>query len=198
MFEDRISIIDLSKQHRKRRQAIHKIVRKLAITPTLIRSSDNAGQRISYITSEEARRVSEYISTPGTQVTKAERFGSNFEAPLADSEYGFFYLMKCEPELDPGRFKVGFATDVRERLRKHKTSAPHMSLERQWPCKFLWEKTAIDCVTEGCQRLGTEVFRTNSIESVIAKGEEFFSLMPKPVFSGKPNEDGIAHGNRKV
>ena len=184
MSENRISIIDLARQHGKRPQAIHKIVRRFAITPTLTRSSDNAGQKISYITSEEARRVRDYLSPTGDQSAKAERYGSNSEAPLTDSEQGCFYLMKCEPELDPGRFKVGFASDVRERLRKHKTSAPHMTLERQWPCKLLWEKTAIDCVTEGCQRLGTEVFRTDSMESVISKCEEFFSLMPNPAFSG--------------
>ena len=178
MSENRISIVDLANQHGKRRQSIHKIVRRLKITPTLMRSSENGGQRISYITSEEARLVSQEMLTERTKGTKAEWGGSSPETLLTDTEHGFFYLMKLEPQLDPGRFKVGFATDVQERMRKHKTSAPHVTLERQWPCKLVWEKTAIDCVTDGCQQLGVEVFRTSSIESVIAKCEEFFSLMP--------------------
>jgi hypothetical protein len=44
---------------------------------------------------------------------------------------------------------------------------------------MLWEKTAIDCVTEGCKQLHTEVFRTQSIEPVLQRCEQFFSLMPK-------------------
>jgi hypothetical protein len=50
---------------------------------------------------------------------------------------------------------------------------------KSWKCKFLWEKTAIDCVTDGCERLHTEVFRTNSIDRVAAKCEQFFEIMPK-------------------
>jgi len=190
MSGNTISIVDLANQHGKRRQAIHKIVKRLRITPRLIRCSENGGQKISYITNEEALRVSEYISTAGTQGAKAERFRSNSGAPLSDSEQGFFYLLRCEPQHDPGRFKVGFG-NVEERMRKFKTAAPFYTFERSWPCKLLWEKTAIECVTQGCEKLGEEVFRTNSIESVIAKCEAFFSLMPKPAFSGQPSAEAI-------
>ena len=67
--------------------------------------------------------VNEYISTAGTQGAKAERFGSNFGAAVSDSEQGFFYLLRCEPQHDPGRFKVGFG-NVEERMHKFKTAAP--------------------------------------------------------------------------
>jgi hypothetical protein len=50
---------------------------------------------------------------------------------------------------------------------------------RSWVCKSLWEKTAIDCVTVGCDRLHTEVFRTALIDNVISRCERFFELMPK-------------------
>jgi hypothetical protein len=44
---------------------------------------------------------------------------------------------------------------------------------------MLWEKTAIDCVTEGCKQLHTEVFRTQSIEPVLQRCGQLFNLMPK-------------------
>jgi hypothetical protein len=44
---------------------------------------------------------------------------------------------------------------------------------------MLWERTAIDSVTEGCKQLHTEVLRTQSIEPVLQRCEQFFSLMPK-------------------
>jgi hypothetical protein len=85
-----------------------------------------------------------------------------------------------EPDHDPGRFKVGIADNFPERLRQHRCSAPLLKVVKTWPCKRLWEKTAIDCVTEGCEKLHTEVFRTQSIELVVERANRFFELMPKP------------------
>lgn len=43
---------------------------------------------------------------------------------------------------------------------------------------MLWEHTAIDSVTQGCEKIHTEVFRTIDIESVQKKCDMFFDLMP--------------------
>jgi hypothetical protein len=32
-----------------------------------------------------------------------------------------------------------------------KCSAPFTKVLATWPCENLWEKTAIDCVTQGCE-----------------------------------------------
>jgi hypothetical protein len=90
-----------------------------------------------------------------------------------------FYLLLLEPEHDPGRFKVGFSVNLQERLRTLRRSAPLLKVVRTWPCKMLWEKTGIDCVTEGCEQLHTEVFRTHSIEPILERCEQFFNVMPK-------------------
>lgn len=90
-----------------------------------------------------------------------------------------FYLVQLEPEHDPGRIKVGFTTDIDGRLRKHRCSAPFAQCLKTWPCQRIWERTVIDCVTTGLEKLHTEVFRTQSIESVIAKAEQFFAIMPR-------------------
>ncbi len=39
---------------------------------------------------------------------------------------------------------------------------------------LLWEKTVIDCVSQDCERIYTEVFRTESIDEIQARSEEFF------------------------
>jgi len=90
-----------------------------------------------------------------------------------------FYLLLLEPDHDPGRFKVGIADNFPERLRHLRCSAPMIKVVKTWPCKPLWERTVMDCVTEGCERLHTEVFRTESIKSVVDRCERFFELMPK-------------------
>jgi hypothetical protein len=84
-----------------------------------------------------------------------------------------------EPEFDPGRFKVGFATSVEDRLRKHKTSAPLSKLIKLWPCKLLWEKTIIDCVTDNCEQIHTEVFRCKDIKIIEERCDRIFELMPR-------------------
>ena len=99
------------------------------------------------------------------------------EGLRTEDSRGVFYLLLLEPEHDPGRFKVGFAVSLSERLRTLRCSAPFLKVVKTWPCKSLWEKTAIECVAESCKRLHTEVFRAQSIESVVEKCERFFELM---------------------
>ena len=101
------------------------------------------------------------------------------EAALYD--IGVFYLLCLEPEHDPHRFKVGFASNLNERLRHHRCAAPYTQVVKTWPCRRLWEKTAIECVTNGCERLHTEVFRAASLKSVEEKCNNFFALMPNLV-----------------
>jgi hypothetical protein len=97
-----------------------------------------------------------------------------------------FYLIQLEPDFDPGRFKIGFAASLPERLRHLRCSAPFAAVLKTWPCRRLWEKTAIDCVSAGCERLHTEVFRTASLDEVVGRCDGFFAIMP-PVQGAKPS-----------
>jgi hypothetical protein len=106
---------------------------------------------------------------------------------FVSAEVGVFYLIQLEPEFDPGRFKVGFAAGMSERLRQLRCSAPFATVVRSWPCRRLWEKTAIESVSAGCERLHTEVFRTGSLDEIIERCERFFAVMP-PVQSSTPNQ----------
>lgn len=177
MPESTISVIDLAAQHGMRKQTVFKVLARLGIE-TVKRpgnSKTNRGQVIAYISSDDAQRFVEEIRL----MAVVNRSGADEDGPdTAIAEQGVFYLLQLEPDHDPGRFKVGFATSLPERLRTLKCSAPFIKVLATWPCKNLWEKTAIDCVTQGCERLYTEVFRTESIDDVWQRCERFFELLP--------------------
>lgn len=178
MTDDPISVVDLADQVGKRKQSIFKILTRLNIQTTKKRSSNSRGQLIAYITPQEAQLVIAELNSR----TETENRNVNARAidiSVSDAELGVFYLLALEPQHDPGRFKVGFATNLSERLQKHRCSAPLLKVVKHWPCKRLWEKTVIDAVTFGCERIHTEVFRTNSIDTIAERCEQFFALMPK-------------------
>lgn len=170
MSNELISVIDVAKNHGKRKSLIFKILAQLGIESIKQKSSAARGQKAAYITGDGYDRVKEYLAgvVDDTDV-------SIIEADIG----GVFYLIQLEPEHDPGRFKLGFATNIEERLRSHKTAAPFSKVLKTWPCKLLWEKTAIDCISQGCERLHTEVFRTESIDEVQSCCDQLFNLMPE-------------------
>lgn len=170
MSIETISVIDVAKNLGKHKARIFKILRRLGIETVKEKSSNARGQKIAYITTDDYSRIREYLA--GIE-------SDSDELAIQSDVGGVFYLIQLEPKHDPGRFKLGFATNLEERLRSHKTAAPFSRVLKSWPCKLLWEKTAIECASQGCIRLHTEVFRTESIEDVQARCEQFFELMPK-------------------
>jgi len=178
MTDEPISVVDLANQVGKRKQSIFKILARLNIQTTKQRSANSRGQFIAYITPQEAQLViAELNSRAEAENTNADSRAADIS--VSDAELGVFYLLALEPLHDPGRFKVGFATSLSERLQKHRCSAPLLKVVKYWPCKRLWEKTAIDAVTFGCERIHTEVFRTDSIATIAERCEQFFALMPR-------------------
>jgi len=144
MEKELISVIDAASQLGKYKSTIFKIIKKLKITPTKQGHSQHRGQMASYISMEEFNRIAEYFSINQNSLGETDMESPN-EANLTDT--GVFYLIQLEPTLAPGRFKVGFASIMNERLRKHRCSAPFATIIATWPCRKLWEQTAIDCVT---------------------------------------------------
>ena len=170
MSNEIISVIDIAKNLGKQKAHVFKIIRRLRIETVKEKSNDARGQKISYITTDDYNRIREYLA--GAE--------DNSAASTTQSDVGgVFYLIQLEPEHDPGRFKLGFATNIEERQRSHKTAAPFSKVLKTWPCKLLWEKTAIECASQGCVRLHTEVFRTELIDEVQSRCEQFFKLMPE-------------------
>ena len=171
MPNELISVIDIARIHGKRKQSIFKLLKRFGIEQVKAPAEGSRGQAISYISQADYELLESELrsieSDPGGSVE-------------AESTPGVFYLIQLEPEHDPGRFKIGFASNIDERLRSHHTVAPLCQLVKTWPCKPLWEKTAIDSVCAGYERLYTEVFRAPSLEEVSSRCDRFFAVMPDP------------------
>lgn len=177
MTEHLVSVKDFAEQNGLLKQTVFKVLRRLEIEPSKSRGANqNRGQMVSYITKEEAQRVLEALASSRSFQPEGE------ETELPDAalyDIGVFYLLSLEPDHDPSRFTVGFASNLNERLRQHRCSAPYATVVKTWPCRRLWEKTAIESVTDSCERLHTEVFRAQSLKEVEEKCEKFFALMPQ-------------------
>ena len=174
MEKELISVIDaVSILGMNHKQTLFKIIKRLDISTVKQRNSASRNQLISYITKNDLERIRQYLADATPRDTGGEA------SPEPQIDKGVFYLIQLEPEHDPGRFKVGFASNLSERMRTHRCSAPLAIVLASWPCRPLWEKTTIDCVTQSCEQIHTEVFRTDDIARVQKRCEEFFALMPE-------------------
>lgn len=172
MDDEIISVIDAAAQLGTRKQQLFKIIKRLGLSTIKQRNSGHKNQVISYITKDDFDLIGNHMAA-GQEESEQRGAASTFQV-----DRGVFYLIQLEPDHDPGRFKVGFASNLPERLRDHRCSAPFATVVATWPCLLLWEKTAIDCITQSCEKLHTEVFRTDDISRVKETAEKFFALLP--------------------
>ncbi len=173
-IDDRIAVVDLADDLEVRKQRIFKILPRLGIVPTQRRELGRGNQQVATISSLEAATIRVAILGAGEGTGE----GTVYPSAGGADDAGFFYLIQLEPEHDPGRFKVGFTSDLDGRLQKHRCSAPFAKYVGTWPCRRTWERAAIDCSTDGCERLHTEVFRANSPDLPTSRAQRFFSMMP--------------------
>jgi hypothetical protein len=186
--EELISVIDIARQNGRTKTCVFKVVKRLGIQPVKRRSTSRHNQFVACITDEECRLVVAELRAidHAPRETEADEIEG-----ITDAEAGVFYLIRLEPEFDPGRFKVGFAAGIGERLRQLRCSAPFAEVVATWPCRRLWERTVIDSVTIGTERLHTEVFRARSLDEVIGRCEQFFAVMP-PAAEQRHAEPSVA------
>ncbi len=174
MDNDLISVADASTKIGIKKQTLFKVIKRFGLSAIKQKSSDHRGQSISYITQQDFDFI--INNYPANKASTNDTEASTSSVQI---EHGEFYLIQLEPNHDPGRFKLGFTSNMSERLRAHRCSAPFATILSTWPCHVLWEKTAIDSVTQGCEKLYTEVFRTEDITQVKEKCDQFFTLMPE-------------------
>jgi hypothetical protein len=174
---DQIAIVDLADDLQVRKQRIFKILARLGIRSSQRRDSNRGNQNVATITLADAAVVRAEIEKGSAASTSAEP-RAGWAAVSYSDDVGFFYLIELEPEHDRGRFKVGFTMDLDGRLQKHRCSAPFAKYVQTWFCRRAWERAAIDCATQGCERIHTEVFRAVSLGDVTDRVESFFKVMP--------------------
>jgi len=171
MEDDLISVADAAKALGRNKHSLFKLIDRLKLEKVFIKSEAARGQTAAHISSEDFDILQSHVEGASSASAPQDNDGSTG---------GYFYIIQLEPEFDPQRLKLGFAASVDERIRKHKTSAPFSTVLASWPCKLLWEKTVIDCLTENSEKVYTEVFRVEDVDETIRKAAAFFELMPDP------------------
>jgi hypothetical protein len=187
--ENRIAIVDLADDLQVQKQRIFKLLPRLGIRTTQRREPNRGNQLVATVSSEEAATIRQQIAK-SAEATSDGSFGAG--ANLASDDSGFFYLIQLEPTHDPGRYKVGFTTDLDGRLQKHRCSAPFATYVKSWRCRRTWERAAIDCATSASEQLHTEVFRTTAIEDITIRADAFFAVMPD--LTAAPDSDELLQG----
>lgn len=191
--QERIAIVDLADDLQVRKQRIFKILLRLGIRPTQRRDANRGNQNVATVNPSEAAAIRAEIERSSDASGTGNSPSSGGTAAFTSDDVGFFYMIQLEPDHDPGRFKVGFTTDLDGRLQKHRC-APFAQYLKSWPCKRIWERAAMDCVTNGCERLHTEVFRAGSLEELAARAQAFFSMMPRLQVDSDDEQDSEAAG----
>jgi hypothetical protein len=93
-----------------------------------------------------------------------------------------FYLIQLIPEHAPGHVKVGITDNLPERLAQIDTSSPRLIVVKTWECPRHLEQSAIKAITVNCRPVPhrttgkvTEVFDTDNLGEMIARGDRYFA-----------------------
>src|SRR5262245_14332535 len=121
----RIAIVDLADELQVRKQRIFKLLPRLGIRTMQRREPDRGNQNVATVSLEEASAIRQEIAKSAEVVEgSVVQTSGGATSTIFSDDAGFFYLIQLEPDHDPGRFKVGFTTDLDGRLQKHRCSAP--------------------------------------------------------------------------
>ena len=171
MADEFISLKQLADELEMDRSHARRYVLRLGIQPHKRRTPDSQNQLTLAVDTQEAELI------------RAKRREEGFigsTKPIA-RDAGVFYVIRLVPELDPRRVKLGFADDLNYRHSQHRTAAPTAIVVKSWPCKRAWEGTVMDCLTgSACRLILNEVFECEDVDSLIARGDQLFALLPDP------------------
>lgn len=151
--------------------AFHRVVRRIGIEPRRVRSDFSRGQRTLAITVEEAGRV---------RAATQERGMTLLESETTHPDDGVFYAVVVDP-IRPDRVKLGFTSDLEQRLSSYRTSSPEVQVLFAIPCRRGWEATTMAALTnvEGCSQVGREVFDYADSDALVERSRNWFALLPQ-------------------
>jgi hypothetical protein len=168
-MSDYVSLKELADELGLDRSNMRKYVLKHGFMPTNVRTADSRSQLTLALSAEDAEAV--------RQLRTSQGYTSGYK-PMENGD-GYFYVIQLIPELDPCRVKLGWTNGLDGRLASHRTAAPTAQLIKAWPCKKAWELAAMASLTRmGCTLIANEVYTCDSVDAVVSRGDQFFSLMP--------------------
>ena len=149
-----------------------KWVKNQGITPDMIREG-GAGQKVLAVGDSEAETLRERRRALGFSVTGSKAPGR------VEPSVGTVYIVRPDPEARPERVKLGFTVSPEVRLSDYRIANPEVELVVSWLCKRSWEQAAMDAVTNTAAKLVKgEVYDTEDLDSLRARGDAFFMMMP--------------------
>lgn len=171
-MQDYISLRELSEKFNLDKSNVRKYVLKQGFSFVKIRTPETKGQLTLALTIEDAEIIIEMRKSQGFLIDNKNRVSN-------DNGNGFFYIIQLIPELMKNRVKLGFATNIENRLRAHKTSAPTATLVKSWPSDKEWERSAMASITRiDCKCIGGEVFECENLNELTERADIFFGIMP--------------------
>lgn len=167
-----VTLTELSLDLGLDRSGVRKYVLKHGFEPFAVRTPGSRGQSTLALRAEDAEAVKELRQSQGFAIGAVP-------GEIIDNSIGVFYIVQLIPELDPNRVKLGYATGMDGRLAAHRTAAPTATLLKTWPCRKVWEVTAIASISRiECKSLSNEVFTCDDVGRLLERADAFFALMP--------------------
>jgi hypothetical protein len=151
--------------------AFHRVVRRAGIEPRQVPSDFSRGQRTLAITAEEADRLR--ATGRGSKLGTTERVSR-------DPDEGVFYALVLDA-IRPGRVKLGFTSDLEQRLANYRTSSPEVQVLFAIPCRRGWEATTMAALTnvDECRQVGQEVFDYANLDVLADRACSWFAMLPE-------------------
>lgn len=170
MAERLVYVTHLADELGYTKAALHRVVYRAGIEPQRVASDFSRGQRTLAITAEEADRVRASTRERDTSVPAPE---------TTHPDEGVFYAVVVDP-IRPGRVKLGFTSDLEQRLSSYRTSSPEVQVLFAIPCRRGWEATSMAALTnvEGCSRVGREVFDYSDSDALSERAGNWFAMLP--------------------
>lgn len=152
------------------RRHINKMKKELGLDPVKQKTSTSSGSLVNCLSTDHTHLFLSYFAS------KDEKESEN---AFSSRKFGSFYIIQLIPEFNPNRVKIGFADNVKKRIKEHQTASPTAKLIGHWPCKRAWDQAAMDSITrENCRLVMNEVYE-GEIDGFIKRGNAFFENMPK-------------------
>src|SRR5262245_42995636 len=171
MSTEFVFLADLARQMGMERSNARKYILDLGFHFTKIRSREKNNALMLALSVEDAESIlarRQHAGFHGDQI------------PLNDANgHGVFYIVQPLPRLDPQRLKLGFTGSIEQRMLSYRAICPEAVVLQTWPCKAIWEKTAIAAISRGAsEQLGQELFRCPDVENILQQAHTFFSMLP--------------------
>lgn len=117
-----------------------------------------------------------------------------------------FYIVQIAPDIDPHRVKLGWTSNLKNRLRMYRTFSPTAAIAGEWYCPKDFEAEAIAAIVQDtCRSLSREAFDLDSLMAALGRADAYFAtvfepttevatretLPPQPVQSSLPRNERV-------